>query len=38
MTPRTRRRLLELLLWGGISLATAVILVMVSDKVLPTNF
>jgi hypothetical protein len=30
--------LLELVLWAGVSLATAVILVSLSEKLLPTNF
>jgi hypothetical protein len=33
-----RSRLLELVLWAGVSLATAVILVTLSEKLLPTNF
>jgi hypothetical protein len=33
-----RSRLLELILWAGVSLATAVILVSLSEKLLPTNF
>jgi len=33
-----RSRLLELALWAGVSLATAVILVSLSEKLLPTNF
>jgi hypothetical protein len=33
-----RSRLLELVLWAGVSLATAVILVSLSEKLLPTNF
>jgi hypothetical protein len=30
--------LLELVFWAGVSLATAVILVSLSEKLLPTNF
>jgi hypothetical protein len=30
--------LLELVLWAGVSLATALILVSLSEKLLPTNF
>jgi hypothetical protein len=33
-----RSRLLELVLWAGVSLATAAILVSLSEKLLPTNF
>jgi negative regulator of sigma E activity len=33
-----RSRFLELVLWAGVSLATAVILVSLSEKLLPTNF
>jgi hypothetical protein len=33
-----RSRLLELVLWAGVSLATALILVSLSEKLLPTNF
>ena len=33
-----RSRLLELALWAVVSLATAVILVSLSEKLLPTNF
>jgi hypothetical protein len=38
MTPRTKRRILEFLLWSAIAIATALILIQVSDRVLPTNF
>ncbi|MEA2460892.1 MAG: hypothetical protein QOH90_1069 [Actinomycetota bacterium] len=38
MSPRTKRRLLELLLWTAVAVGTALILISVSDKVLPTNF
>lgn len=31
-------RVLELLLWAGVSIATAVILVQLSDSILPANF
>ena len=41
-TPERRRswrsRLLELALWIAIAIATAVILVTLSDRVLPNNF
>ncbi len=33
-----KSRVLELILWAGVSLATAVILVSLSEKLLPTNF
>ena len=33
-----KSRLLELLLWTGIAIATAIILVMLSEQVLPSNF
>ena len=38
MSPRTKRRILELLLWTAVAVGTALILIAVSDKVLPTNF
>jgi len=38
MKSRTKRRILEFLLWTFVAIATAVILVIVSDSVLPTNF
>jgi hypothetical protein len=38
MKSRTKRRILEFLLWTAVAIATAVILTLVSDKVLPTNF
>lgn len=40
MRPRRswKSRVLELILWAGVSLATAVILVSLSEKLLPTNF
>jgi hypothetical protein len=40
--PRSRRewksKLLELLMWAIVSLATAVILVLLAEKLLPSNF
>jgi hypothetical protein len=33
-----RSRLGELALWALVAIATAVILVLISDKILPTNF
>ena len=33
-----KSRLLELLLWVAVAIATAVILVMLSEQVLPSNF
>lgn len=33
-----RSRLLELLLWAGVAILTAVILVLLSERFLPTNF
>jgi hypothetical protein len=33
-----KSRLLELLLWAAIAIATAVILVLVSEQILPSNF
>jgi hypothetical protein len=38
LSPRAKRRILEFLLWTAVAIATAVILTMVSDRVLPTNF
>lgn len=38
MTSRTKKRILEFLLWAGVAVLTAVILIQVSDKVLPSNF
>lgn len=33
-----RSRLLEFALWAAIAIGTAVVLVMLSDRVLPSNF
>jgi hypothetical protein len=33
-----RSRLLELALWAAVAVVTAVALVLLSDRVLPTNF
>lgn len=33
-----RSRLLELLLWGGVAILTAVVLSIIAEQVLPTNF
>lgn len=33
-----RSRLLELLLWAAVAVLTAVILVLLSERFLPTNF
>jgi hypothetical protein len=33
-----KSRLLELLLWVAVAIATAVILVMLSEQLLPSNF
>ena len=38
MSPRAKRRILEFLLWSAVAIGTALILISVSDKVLPTNF
>lgn len=33
-----KSKLLELLLWAAVAVATAVVLVMLSDEILPANF
>jgi hypothetical protein len=33
-----RSKLLELLLWAAVSLVTAVVLISLSERLLPTNF
>ena len=33
-----KSRLLELLLWAAVAIATAVILVVLSEQILPSNF
>ena len=33
-----KSRLLELLLWAGVAIATAIILIMLSEQLLPSNF
>lgn len=33
-----KSRLLELLLWAAVAVATAVVLTMLSDEILPANF
>lgn len=33
-----KSKLLELLLWAVVAVATAVVLVMLSDEILPANF
>ena len=33
-----KSRMLELLLWAGLSIVTAVVLISLSDRLLPTNF
>ena len=39
MTSRSRKsRVLEFLVWTAVSIATAVILVSLSERLLPTNF
>lgn len=38
MRRSSRSRLLELLLWAGVAIITAVILVSLSETLLPSNF
>ena len=33
-----KSKVLELLLWAAVAVATAVVLVMLSDEILPANF